>query len=302
MARCTCPNYALDLGFKENGKRNIKFLPKRFDLYSKKQLEARYGSESIIALPCGKCLACRLNHSKEWAVRCVLEAMQYDENWFLTLTYNDDNIPSNGLLQRSDLQKFLKRLRARCGSFRYFGCGEYGSKSKRPHYHLILFGVSFDDLKLIGAGLFESKMLNEVWPFGFHYLGSVTYQSCNYVARYSTKKCFDDYPGEFLCASTNPGIGYKYCEDHLKKILDYDSVFGDFGSTKAVKLPRYFEKVAERLDNEAFIEVKSKRIDKSNAFTFNEILKHSFADYEQMLDYNARAQLDDFRKRGMNRR
>ena len=163
--RCSRPHYTIDLGLKENGKRNLKFIGFNPDLSSLKQLSARYGKAAIVPLPCGNCLCCRINKSKEWAVRCVLESLYHDENLFITLTYDDDHLPADGLLYRSDVTKFIKRLRHYC-SVRYFGCGEYGTKNKRPHYHLILFGCHLDDLKPIGNGLYESKLINKLWLFG----------------------------------------------------------------------------------------------------------------------------------------
>lgn len=302
MSKCTRPIYALDLGIKENGKRNIKILSKRADLSSLKQLQARYGADAILPLPCGKCLACRLAKAKEWAVRCTLEAMDHDENWFLTLTYDDEHLPADGMLQRSDLQKFLKRLRARLGPFRYFGCGEYGSKNNRPHFHLILFGLHLDDLKPVGSGLVSSPDISEAWPFGFHYLGDVTYNSCNYVARYTTKKLFNDVPdGEFICASTHPGIGYNWCKEHLSQALEYDSVFGDFGATKAVKLPRYFDKIAEILDKGRYDEVKAHRLDNKNVFQINELLIHGIDEVEKLYEYKENSQINEFKRKGLGR-
>lgn len=303
--RCSHPNYCLDLGLKENGKRFIKFLPRRVDLYSMKQLSERYGKESVIPMPCGKCLNCRINHAKEWAVRCVLESLYHDDNYFITLTYDDEHLPSDGLLYRRDVQLFLKRLRKRIGSFRYFGCGEYGGKTHRPHYHLILFGAKLPDLKSIGAGLFESQIMKEVWPFGFNTIGFVTYSSCNYVATYTTKKVLDpmgDYCGEFCMSSTNPGIGYQWCKDHLKTVLDYDSVFGDFGNTKCMKMPRYFEKIAEILDQGTYLEVKAKRLDKTNALEINKMLVHSIDRVEMLLEYEENITLNDFIARKAGRK
>ena len=90
---CNFPIYALDLGLKENGKRNIKILPKRVDMSSLAQLEVRYGKGSILPLPCGRCLACKLAKAREWAVRCVLEASLYPDNCFITLTYDPEQGP-----------------------------------------------------------------------------------------------------------------------------------------------------------------------------------------------------------------
>ena len=141
MSRCSNPIYALDLGLKENGKRNLKILPRRVDLSSWKQLSVRYGEANIIPLPCGKCLNCKINHANEWAVRCVLESKLHEENYFITLTFDDAHLPENKQEARDLITRFFKRLRNECGSFRYFGCCEKGKQgSKRFHYHIIFFG------------------------------------------------------------------------------------------------------------------------------------------------------------------
>lgn len=301
--RCAHPHYALDLGTNpETGKKILKFVGFRPDLSSFQQLAARYGKESIIALPCGRCLPCRLNHAKEWAVRCVLESLEYENNFFLTLTYDDDHLPSDGLLYRSDVQKFLKRFRHHFGQVRYFGCGEYGTKNARPHFHLILFGANIDDLREVGAGLYESKKLKEIWPFGFHYIGWVSYASCNYVAKYSTKKLFGGRSDEFLMASTNPGIGYKWCKEHLDNVLKYDQVFGPFGDSRTAKLPRYFEKMAEALDQANYVKIKEKRLDSSAAMTINELLEHSIENVEELLKYKEDILKGDFAHNRAGRR
>lgn len=292
--RCSRPHYTLDLGLNENGKRNLKFIGFNPDLSSLKQLSARYGKSSVVALPCGKCLGCRLNKSKEWAIRCVLESLEYENNYFVTLTYDDEHLPKDGLLHRDEFQKFLKRAREKFGEFRYFGCGEYGTKNHRPHAHLILFGIDIPDLKPIGNGLFESKMMSQVWPFGYNYIGFVSYASCNYVAQYSTKKVFGDVSNEFLMMSTRPGIGYKWCHDNLPKVLEYDAVFGNFGSSKIGKMPRYFEKMAELLDGDKLKEVKKVRLDRSNAMNLHHMLQHACEEFELLLEYNERITLDKF--------
>lgn len=102
-----------------------------------------------IKLPCGKCIGCRLERSRKWAMRCVYEAQQYQENSFLTLTYAPEFLPEGGTLVKRDLQLFFKRLRKSFPDvkIRYFACGEYGEQFARPHYHVILFGFCPPDYK-----------------------------------------------------------------------------------------------------------------------------------------------------------
>lgn len=304
MASCAHPHYALDLGINpENGKKKIKFIGFRPDLSSLKQLQARYGESPVISLPCGYCIQCRINYAKEWAVRCVLEALEHENNYFITLTYDDEHLPKDGALHRDHIQKFFKRFRKRFGDVRYFGCGEY-SPSGRPHFHLILFGANIPDLVSDRFGYLKSLLLSSVWPFGVYDIGEVNYASCNYVAQYSTKKVFkppvEGKAKEFIMASNRPGIGATWMEKNLQHVLDYDRVFGSFGSAM---MPRYFEKVAERLDKGRFDKLKTERLNKDNSFVLNEMLVHQFDEVEKLLEYKERITLDDFiyRKRGIRK-
>lgn len=169
-------------------------------------------SHYCIQVPCGHCLECRLNHAKEWATRCVCEAKQWNNNCFLTLTYNDPNLPCNarGLktLRKKDIQDFLKRLRYYEqgdkqwknpkndkieNPIRYLVCGEYGPKGGRPHYHMALFNYKPDDLKPLkqnknGDWLYTSKKLQKIWGKGFVVIGNLTHESAGYIARYTQKK------------------------------------------------------------------------------------------------------------------
>lgn len=213
-----------------SGKRSISFSPKE-------------GFHDLrIDIPCGQCIGCRLERSRQWAIRCVHESKLYEDNCFVTLTYRDENLPKGGSLVKEDFQKFMKRLRTRIedsspsnclhrfkgGKVRYFHCGEYGEKFARPHYHACLFNVDFDDRVLLtiqnGNELHVSEELNSLWPQGFSTIGRVTFESAAYVARYITKKItgrmaeqyyeYEDENGEFIgrqpeyvTMSRRPGIG-----------------------------------------------------------------------------------------------
>lgn len=144
-------------------------------------------------IPCGKCPGCKLEQSRQWAVRCLHEKRLHTESCFVTLTYDDAHLPPGNTLVKADLQNFLKRLRHDTGpGLRFFACGEYGSKTLRPHYHLLLLNSDFADKKLIKSGsaynLYGSARLSKLWPFGHHALGDVTFESAAYVARYCMKK------------------------------------------------------------------------------------------------------------------
>ena len=155
-------------------------------------------NEPAVYVPCGRCIGCRLEFSRQWAVRSVHESKLHKNNTFITLTYSDENLPKGGTLVKSDFQKFMKRLRKHINAkqpdiqIKYLMCGEYGSDSNRPHYHAILFNYDFKDkkpcLQLTDNGQFESPLLNKLWPFGFASIGEVNFESCAYVARYCVKK------------------------------------------------------------------------------------------------------------------
>ena len=299
MARCAHPHYTLDLGLKENGKRNLKFLGFRADLSSWKQLCARYGDKAVLPLPCGKCIQCKINHAKEWAVRCVLEALEHQSNFFITLTYDDEHLPVDGKLHKDELQRFFKRARKEFGSFKYLACGEYGTGgTHRPHFHILAFGLDIPDQRAV-LGHPKSKRFEKVWPYGAYSIDEVSYASANYVAQYSMKKIWKNADtGEFIVASNRPGIGYSWCVKNINKLLEYDAVYGYFGDVREARLPRYFDKVAEILDGERFEWMKKKRLDKDNSIEINKMLVHCFSEVEQLLEYEENITLNDF----MNKR
>ena len=131
-------------------------------------------------VPCGRCLGCKIAHSREWTLRLLHQLSTSDTACFLTLTYDEENCPLS--LKKSDLQKFWKRLRKQLKkegrNIKYFACGEYGDTYGRPHYHSICFGIDWNDELLI----------NQCWNKGFIKIGSVTRQSCGYVTDYCLKK------------------------------------------------------------------------------------------------------------------
>lgn len=146
-----------------------------------------------VSVPCGQCIGCRLERSRQWAVRCMHEAQMHDCNSFITLTFDDDNLPDDHSVDVRDVQLFMKRLRKRRpNKIKSFYCGEYGDEKSRPHYHAVLFGVEFPDSRLWsvhnGQRYYTSDELADLWPFGFNIIGDVTFESAAYVARYCTKK------------------------------------------------------------------------------------------------------------------
>lgn len=263
-----------------------------------------------VQVPCGQCLGCRQERSRQWAIRCSHEAALYDDNCFLTLTYADDALPANGSLVLQDYQQFLKRLRERVypQKIRFFGCGEYGATCRRcgksrkfcrcrkfdkilgrPHYHLIVFNYRPGDLKFYKQSgpnqLFTSPLLEKVWPYGFNTVGQVSFGSAAYVASYTIKKrtgymsrfyyCdYDDVTGEiynevlpeFGTMSLKPGIGAGWFEKFKKDVFPSDQVIVN---GKAVRVPRYYDKLVEVIDHQMFRKIRQVRMSNASDFAEN---------------------------------
>ncbi len=190
-----------------------------------------------IEVPCGHCAACRIARSREWAVRLLHESEFWDEYCFVTLTYSEENLNSYSLQPR-DLTLFFKRLRKDLGErkIKYFACGEYGDRFGRPHFHAIIFGLGTSDKKLI----------EENWPYGFVKVGTLTYQSCRYVAGYVQKKLYGNAAKEYEENGLVPpfsrcskGIGEEYVEKYWNKLYSMGRVTVN-GVPSA--LPRYYTK------------------------------------------------------------
>lgn len=222
-----------------------------------------------VKLPCGQCIGCRLARARTWAIRCLHEAKFHDDTCFLTLTYNDENLPPDGSLRPRDFVLFMKRLRKRFGSgIRYFQCGEYGDEYARPHHHAIIFGFTPSDLVLFSSGdnpLYTSDILESVWSHGFVTVGSLTFDSCCYTARYVLKKVTGKdaeahYAGrlpEYVTMSRRPGIGRKFYEMYRDDLCNYDTCVVREGFK--AKPPKYYDNLYD-IDNPDHMKVlKEKR-------------------------------------------
>lgn len=243
----------------------------------------RRGSDAgePMTVACGQCLGCRIDYSQTWAARIVHEAALYDTNCFITLTYNQENLPPGGSLVKSDFQKFMKRLRKKFPkrNIRYYHCGEYGEQLERPHYHACLFNFQFPDQKLLGQNegnfLFTSETLSQLWPYGFSTIGELTYDSAAYVSRYVLKKVTghmhddhymrcDDYgvaywlQPEYTTMSRRPGIGKEWYEKYKSDVFPSDELpIPGRGVFKNV--PRYYEDLLEKSDPELHQRIKVAR-------------------------------------------
>ena len=208
---------------------------------------AELGFPGAVQIPCGKCIGCRLEYSRQWANRCLLELEYHDSAYFVTLTYNDDAVPrslysdpdtgeahESMTLRKRDFQLFMKRLRRAfpTDKIRFFAAGEYGGQTFRPHYHAILFGLHLDDLKLYkpsrdGFNYFTSEKLQKVWD-----------SSC-----FSGKICYDDCEGSTTPLATRgfvvvANVSWNTCayvaRYVTKKLIGFD---GEFYETHNLEKP-----------------------------------------------------------------
>lgn len=236
-----------------------------------------------VFLPCNHCVGCRLEYSRQWAMRCMHEARCSDESAFVTLTYEDGKVPYGGSLVKAELSAFCKRLhnrllRSRGRGIRYYGAGEYGDKTARPHYHVLVFGHVFKDRRVwrretaTQSALYSSAELSSLWPDGFSLFGDVTFDSAAYTARYCMKKVtgpdawqayqkIDPSTGEIFQlepegAVMSKGIGREWFERYGCHAYALDEVIVN---GRPAKPPRYYDGKFEIIDTRAYNLVKAKR-------------------------------------------
>lgn len=251
-------------------------------------------NQEYIQVPCGKCAECRKSHAQMWAVRCMCEYDSLPKEvkgrcWFLTITYNDKF--NTGVLNAKHITRFINSLRHKYKGhkIKYFYCGEYGSKTYRPHYHMIIYDLPINDLvfykqNYVKDNLYTSKYLEDLWGMGYVVVGQLTLKSANYVARYSLKKndtdCFQ------RCSQ---GIGKKYFLNNYRDIManNYIAVVSG-GKLRKQKIPKYFLKLLRKeIGDEAYSSyVKWKR----DTFTFPYMLNimRKIKD-RKPVDFNPRA-------------
>jgi hypothetical protein len=232
-----------------------------------------------VTVPCGRCIGCRLEKSRQWAIRCIHEATLHDDNCFLTLTYDNEHLPEDWSLHKDHFQKFIKRLRHHAKKLRYFHCGEYGDENRRPHYHAIIFGYDFPDkipFKQDATGrLFLSETLQKLWPYGFSTIGDVTFESAAYVARYVLKKVTGDNAEkhyqvidaetgeihktepEYVTMSRRPGIAKEWYEK-----FKGDCYPSDFITHRGMKMrpPAFYDKQLEKEEPDQHRKTKAQRM------------------------------------------
>lgn len=237
-----------------------------------------------VTVPCGRCVACRLERSRQWAMRCMHEAQLHEENCFVTLTYADEFLPEFGSLDRKAFPLFMKRLRKAYNGRRiaYYHCGEYGDRFGRPHYHSCLFGFDFRDKRLETVRgdfpVYRSAELERLWPFGRSEVGTFSFEAAAYVARYVMKKAIGeespeqcgrydvvDYSTgevvarrerEYATMSRRPAIGKGWYERYKNDVYPRDGVVV---RGKLVQPPKYYDGLYELEGRMRSVKARRKR-------------------------------------------
>lgn len=233
-----------------------------------------------IMIPCNQCIGCRLEYSRQWAVRMMHEKQLHEDACFITLTYDDENLPYPPTVRVDHFQKFMKRLRKDVQTpLRYFHCGEYGDEGNRPHYHLALFGYEPPDRVLFSCknqnSLYTSESLSNIWGLGFVSFGALTFDSAAYIARYVTKKVngdlakqiyeFEDpQTGEvfplrppYCSMSRRPGLGGEWFKQFSADVTRRDIVVNAEGVPQ--KPPGFYDRLLEHSDPRAAAATKRER-------------------------------------------
>lgn len=265
-----------------------------------------HGAYEHLLLPCGKCIECRLKHAKMWSLRCVHEQLEYGDNCcFLTLTYNQQNVPIKegappGVysLQYSDVQKFMKLLRKYVNKsherycrlynlpydkkkdyikIRFFCSSEYGTKTHRPHYHLIIYNWRPRSKQLSpwsngksGLPTYRCYPLERFcWKKGMVNVGfCVSKQAAGYIARYTLEKTTDNRPDDFyqfrekegLRMSRRSGIGCNWIKKPKNAHFVLNNGFitlNDNGVIRKYAVPRAYKTVLEREYPDDYLKLKN---------------------------------------------
>lgn len=271
----------------------LKFLNTPYTPYNEAHKPTGY--ENTVRVPCGRCLFCRMEQRREWALRCWLEAQEHDNNQFITLTYDDKHLPDLGV-SKAELSRFMHTLREyfrrerKHSGIRFFACGEYGEKNFRAHYHVLLFNCPpFGDEKFYKKNkqkqsLYKSRLLDKLWGKGGCVIGAVTRQSCDYVAKHQLKSYGVKLPErlcrQFQSMSNQSGLGLNYLLRNFDDILATDKI--QVTGSIAEKSPHYFDrKIEEIIGAERFEEEIAKpRREKATAFIAEAVKRTGLSENE----------------------
>lgn len=244
--------------------------------------------DSDMVFRCGRCIQCQKNRANLWLVRLYHEASYHEASSFVTLTYDNDHIPPGGLLRKKDAQDYIKRLRKNTGlKLKYYLVGEFGERTHRPHYHIILFGISGTEAEIKLA-----------WPHGNVHVGSVQPESMKYVSKYCVKAGKDSSPAVVLGFGAEPLAGaagaslqrkrWMTCSQGLGLQWSIDNI-DDWRESqqttiggKAAGIPRYY-----KLKNNV-VSIKKPEWQQALADRLDEIIRQEEVGLSEVDQYRAR--------------
>ncbi len=243
--------------------------------------------EGDLLLPCGKCTECIKSRAIDWATRCKHEISLHDDNCFITLTYNKDNLPSHQIT-KEPFKKFMKRLRKHAKrKLSYIVSHEYGSENYRPHHHCIIFGYNFNEQKFLKKtksqeAIFTSEELDKLWGQGFTSIGTANEKTAYYIASYALKGKNHEFlhDGELITCSDsmdvsrNPGIGLNYLRKNYQQLVDSKTI-----------LPRYYKKKLAEIDEQKLMEYEN-NIQTNDKTAHQKYAKYILDQKKQSLDDN----------------
>lgn len=271
------------------------------------QIKSPRNNDKYIYVPCGRCAWCRKAKRNEWCLRFEIESKDNLYTDFVTLTYNEDNIPyyineEDGVFEmrasQSDVQKFVKRLRKAGYKFKYFIVSELGPKNKRPHYHGIFFSnekISEDDIQ-------------KKWNKGFTSSYPATPGAMRYVTKYILKG--NDRTNNFMLCSKRPAIGasyVKYANAHHTYRKTEDGVY-QFSMPvvggKLCPMPRYYKKKFAQFFDELDFEMNNVKVisqmeERPKQYYLEQKFKKEGVTNEEQLEFNRIIQANytrDYRK------
>lgn len=233
---------------------------------------------SELEVPCGTCILCREEYARQTAVRIHHEAMMHEYSAFITLSYNDENLPQHNSLQYEDIHRFWKRERQRLDrkygiKLRHYTVGEYGDKTTRPHYHACIFGYPYLENRIIMREtptlLWTTPELEHSWGLGFVSVGALNFTTAAYTASYITKKLrskqqyvrIDETTGELIKleqprAFMSDNLGKTWWDKYGKYLETNDQIIINGMKQKP---PKAYDKWLGKKDEKKLRQIKEER-------------------------------------------
>ena len=304
------------------------------------------GKYKAVQIRCfNQCIGCLEDRAKEWATKCYLESLYHDESYFITLTYDDNHLPIsntmttskgeifyddgtwNSYIEYEHVRSFIRKVRDwqrekyGINGIKYFGCGEYGGKEGRAHFHIIMFGLHLEpndvrvhEISKDGNVTYKCEELSKCWvmpnerrgqaePMGFITVAEVNWQTSRYVAGYVQKKEFKNTKDEYeyftnkeayysrrgqtperLFMSTQGGIGKRYFDEHAREFFEdgYIMIHGAKQKIVKARIPTYYERLLEHESEPTLDKYKEQKQEKAKANTKLKMSQTSLSIAEQL--------------------